>query len=104
MVTVQTVLSFIEFLVASNLAIPTIKNYITSIKSHFKANSVSVEVFGSHHLTLALSSLSKNYSPSTSIKPIFSPLQFIQLINSTVHLPLHILYKMAFILGFFGFA
>jgi hypothetical protein len=57
LISIYTLLSFIEFLLSSNLSVPTVKNYISSIKSHFKANNVCVEVFSSHHLTLALSSL-----------------------------------------------
>jgi hypothetical protein len=57
LINIHTLLSFIEFLLCSNLSVPTVKNYVCSIKSHFKANNVCVEVFSSHHLTLALSSL-----------------------------------------------
>jgi hypothetical protein len=101
---IHTLLSFIEFLINSNLSVPTVKNYVSSIKSFFKANSLPSEVFLSHHLTLALASLTKNYSPPTSIKLIFTPQQliFLQLIVSASHLPLHVIYKMAFILGFLG--
>jgi integrase len=99
---IHTLLSFIEFLINSNLSVPTVKNYVTSIKSFFKANSLPSEVFLSHHLTLALASLTKNYSPPTSIKLIFTPQQFLQLIVSSAHLPLHVIYRMAFILGFLG--
>jgi hypothetical protein len=35
-----------------------------------------------------------------SLKPVFTPQQFIQLINHVSHLPLSILYKNAFLLGF----
>jgi site-specific recombinase XerD len=94
---IHTLLSFIEFLINSNLSVPTVKNYVSSIKSFFKANSLPSEVFISHHLTLALASLSKNYSPPTSIKLIFTPQQFFQLIVASSHLPLHVIYKMAFI-------
>jgi hypothetical protein len=102
LITIHTLLSFIEFLLFSNLSVPTVKNYITSVKSFFKSNSISVEVFASHHLTLASSSINKNYSPPISLKLIFSPHQFLHLIISTSQLPLHIFYKMAFILGFLG--
>jgi integrase len=63
---------------------------------------VCVQVFASHHLSLALSSLSKNYTPPVSIKPIFSPHQFIHLLHASVHLPFHVFYKISFILGFLG--
>jgi integrase len=99
-ISIHTLLSFIEFLLSSSLSVPTVKNYITSVKSFFKANGVSVEVFSSHHLTLALSSLNKNYSPSSSLKPIFSPQQFLHLIIASNQLPLHLFYQMGFILGF----
>jgi hypothetical protein len=98
--TIHTLLSFIEFLLYSNLSVPTVKNYITSVTSFFKSNSISVEVFASHHLTMALSSLNKNYSPPISLKLIFSPYKFLHLIISTSQLPLHIFYKLAFILVF----
>jgi hypothetical protein len=57
-------------------------------------------VFLSHHLTFALASLSKNYSPTSSGMLIFTLQQFLHLIVAFSHLPLHLVYKMAFILGF----
>jgi hypothetical protein len=99
---IDTLLLFIKFLINSNLSVPTVKNYVTSINSFFKANSLPSEVFLSHYLTLALASLTKKYSPPTSIKLIFTPQQFMQLIISSTHLPLDVIYKMAFILGFLG--
>jgi hypothetical protein len=89
-------LAFIEFLLNSGLAVPTVKNNVTSVKSCFKSNGISVEVFSSHQLSLALASLTTNYTPPLAFKPIFSPHQFVQLIHSTSLLPFHILYKMAF--------
>jgi hypothetical protein len=59
-------------------------------------------VFLSLHLTLALASLNKNYSAPSSIKLIFTPQQCLHLIVATSHLPLHVICKMAFILGFLG--
>jgi hypothetical protein len=93
-------LSFLEFLIASNLSVPTVRNYVSSIKSFFKLHNVSIQVFESPQLSLALSSLSKNWVPSVSLKPVFTPQQFIQLINHVSHLPLSILYENAFLLGF----
>jgi integrase len=57
-------------------------------------------LFESPQLTLALSSLSKNWVPNVSLKPVFTPSQFLQLIGQVTHLPLHLLYKNAFLLGF----
>jgi integrase len=87
---------------ASNLSVPTVKNYISSIKSFFKAKGFHVTALESHQLSLALSSLSKNWSPPITIKPVLSPHQFIQLLVAASQLPLHIFYQNAFILGFLG--
>jgi hypothetical protein len=97
---IHTLLAFIEFLIASDLAVPTVKNYVSSVKTYFKSNGVNIEVFNSHQLALTLASLSKNYSPPVSLKPIFSPQQFLQLINFSNLLPLHKLYKIAFIFSY----
>jgi integrase len=97
---IHTLLAFIEFLISSDLAVPTVKNYVSSIKTYFKCNGVNIEVFNSHQLALTLSSLTKNYSPPVSLKPIFSPQQFVQLIKFSNQLPLHNLYKIAFIFGY----
>jgi hypothetical protein len=45
LVNIHTLLSFIEFRINSNLAVPTVKNYVSSIKSHFKSNGINIEVF-----------------------------------------------------------
>jgi hypothetical protein len=45
---------------ASQLSVPTVKNYISSIKSSFKARGAHAAALESHQLVLALSSLSKN--------------------------------------------
>jgi hypothetical protein len=86
----------------SQLSVPTVKNYISSSKSFFKARGVTIAAFEAHQLTLALQSLSKNWSPAVSIKPIITPQQFLHLIIAAQQLPLHILYQNAFILGFSG--
>jgi hypothetical protein len=57
---ILTLLSFMEFLLDSNLGVPTVKNYISSVKSAFKAASVSIEVFASPQLALALSSSARH--------------------------------------------
>jgi hypothetical protein len=41
---IHTLLAFIEFLMSSDLAVPTVKNYISSIKTYFKCNGVNIEV------------------------------------------------------------
>jgi integrase len=85
---------------SSELAVPTVKNYVSSIKTYFKCNCVNIEVFYSHQLALTHSSLTKNYSPPVSLKPIFSPQQFVQFLNFSNQLPLHKFYKIAFIFGY----
>jgi integrase len=49
-----------------------------------------------------LSSLSKNWSPPLSVKPVFSPQQFKLLISQCSRLPLHIFYSTAFIFAYFA--
>jgi hypothetical protein len=51
-----TMLSFLEFLIASNLSVPKVRDYVPSIKSLFKLHIVSIQVFESPQLSLALSS------------------------------------------------
>jgi integrase len=97
---ILTLLSFMEFLLDSNLGVPTVKNYISSVKSAFKAASVSIEVFDSPQLALALSSLTKSWRPQVSAKPVLSPQQFSNLISHCSRLPLHIFYVNAYLLGF----
>jgi hypothetical protein len=57
-------------------------------------------VFNSPQCALTLSSLSKNYIPPISIKPVFSPQQLVRLINHCARLPLHIFYFAAFIFAY----
>jgi integrase len=51
---------------------------------------------------LTLPSLSKNYTPPLSIKPVFSPHQFLRLVTQCARLPLHIFYTTAFIFAYMG--
>jgi integrase len=90
----------VEFLLDSNLSIPTVKNYVSSVKSSFKSSNVSVQVFESPQLALAMASLSKSWRPQVSPKPVLSPHQFSKLILHCFRLPLHVFYTNAFLLGF----
>jgi integrase len=99
-ISIFTLLSFIEFLMDNNLSVPTVKNYISSIKSAFKTSNVSISAFESTQLTLALSSLSKNWRPPISIKPVISPSQFSQIIHNARRLPLHQFYVVSFLFGY----
>jgi hypothetical protein len=85
-ISIFTLLSFIEFLLDSNLAIPMV--------------NISIEVFNSQQLSLALASLNKAWRPAVSSKPVFSPAQFSALISHCTCLPLHVFYTNAFLLGF----
>jgi hypothetical protein len=89
-ISIFTLLSFIEFLLDSNLSIPTVKNYVSSVKSAFKSSNISIEVFNSQQLSLALASLNKAWRPAVSSKPVFSPSQFPVLISHCTRLPLHV--------------
>jgi hypothetical protein len=99
-ISVFTLLSFIEFLMDNNLSVPTVKNYVSSIKSAFKTTNVPISAFESPQLTLALSSLSKNWRPPISIKPVLSPSQFSQIIHNSRRLPLHQFYILSFLFGY----
>jgi hypothetical protein len=99
-ISIFTLLSFIEFLYDNALTVPTIKNYISSIKTKFSSSNVSVEVFNSPQCSLTLSSLSKIYTPPISIKPVFSPQQLVRLVTHCAHLPLHTFYSAAFIFAY----
>jgi integrase len=92
--------SFIHFLSLNSLQVPTIKNYISSIKSRFRSSSLSCGVFDSPSLAASITSLEKNAPPSSPSKPIFSPSQFLRLLHSTSSLPLHALYHVAFSFAF----
>jgi hypothetical protein len=91
----------VEFLFDNNISVPTIKNYLSSIKSLFKLYNVHIMAFQSPQVSMALASLSKNCIPSVICKPIFSPSQFLAFINHTLNFPLHLFYIIAFIFVFF---
>jgi hypothetical protein len=59
-----------------------------------------VAVFDSPQCTLTLSSLSKNWTPSITFKPVFSPQQLSRLVARASTLPLDIFYKAAFIFAY----
>jgi hypothetical protein len=42
----HTLLSFIKFLINSNLSVPTVKNYVSSIKSFFQSKLLTLASFG----------------------------------------------------------
>jgi integrase len=101
-VSVFTVLAFIEFLNDNGISVPTIKNYISAVKSMFKLHNVACNAFDSPQISLALMSLTKNSIPSSVVKPILSPHQFALIINQTLRFPLHLFYKISFLFGFFA--
>jgi hypothetical protein len=80
LITLHVLLSFIEFLLDSSLSVPTIKNYISAIKSSFKLHNVPIQPFLSPQLTLTLASLNKNWVPNLSLKPVISPFQLTKII------------------------
>jgi hypothetical protein len=95
-------LSFLEFLYFNWPSVPTIKNYVSSIRSRFQASSISLAPFHSPHLALALSSFEKN-APFLSVsKPIFSPSQLLCLLRAASTLPLAPLYSVAYSYAFFA--
>jgi hypothetical protein len=59
-------LSFIIFLMSSDLAVPTVRNHVSAMKSYFNCNRVNIEV---------------------SLKLFCSPQQFLQLIHASSQLP-----------------
>jgi integrase len=93
-------LSFIEFLSDSSLSVPTIKNYISAIKSSFKLHNVPIQPFLSPQLTLTLASLNKNWVPNLSLKPVISPFQLTKIIAYASKFPLNPIYNVAYIFGF----
>jgi integrase len=99
-ISIHTLLSFIEFLNDNSLSVPTIRNYVSSIKSKFLASSIPVGVFDSPQCTLTLTSLSNNWTPSLTIKPVLNPTQFSRLVARASSLPLHVFYRVAFIFAY----
>jgi integrase len=101
-ISIHTLLSFIVFLADNKLAVATVRNYVSSIKTRFKVLSISVEIFESPHVTLMFTSLSKSQVVTAPYKPNFSPTQFVSLANRVLMLPLGPLYHTAFVFAFLG--
>jgi hypothetical protein len=101
-VSVFTILAYIEFLFDNGISVPTIKNYVSALKSMFKLHNVSHGPFDSPQVSLALLSLTKNTIPAPINKPILAPHQFCSLVNQTVRFPLHLFYKISFLFGYFA--
>jgi hypothetical protein len=99
-ISVPTLLSFLEFLHFSGLAVPTIKTYFSSIKARFRVASLPLQPFSSPYLALAFISLEKTSPPSVSHVPVFTHPQLIRLILTCSSLPLHPLYSAAFSFAF----
>jgi hypothetical protein len=98
-VSLLVLLSFLQFLSVTSLSVPTIKNYLSSIKSKFQQVSLPLSNFSSPQLSLFITSLEKNSPTVLSHKPI-SPLRSSYLLLLTSSLPLHALYRAAFSLVF----
>jgi hypothetical protein len=73
-ISTHTLLSFIVFLSENELAVPTIRNYVSSINTRFKVLSIPIEVFESPHLTLMFTSLSKSQIFTAPYKPPGGPI------------------------------
>jgi integrase len=101
-VSVFTILAYIEFLFDNGISVPTIKNYVSALKSLFKLHNVSHGPFDAPQVSLALLSLTKNTIPPPINKPILAPHQFCSLVNQTVGFPLHLFYKISLLFGYFA--
>jgi hypothetical protein len=99
-VSLPVLLSFLQFLTLNSLSVPTIKNYLSSIKSKFRQLGLPLSVFSSPQLSLFITSLEKNSPTVLPLKPIFTPSQLLALLLRTSSLPLHALYHAAFSLAF----
>jgi hypothetical protein len=75
-VSLPVLLSFLQFLTLNSLSVPTIKNYLSSIKSKFRQVGLPLAIFSSPQLSLFITSLEKNsnYSSSQSYFHSFSAL------------------------------
>jgi integrase len=101
-VSVLTLLTFVEFLADNNLSPATISNYLSSCKSKFKSMGLAIENFNNHLLKLSIRSLYKNAVVKYKKKYIVNIEQFQQLILAMQDHPLYVFYKMAMLLGFLG--
>jgi site-specific recombinase XerD len=91
-VAVATILSFVEFLADNNLAPATIKNYLSSVKSHFRRLSIDVTSFDSNLIKLALKSLERNAPKRYKPKPVLSIVQVQQLLSVAIVEPMYIFF------------
>jgi integrase len=97
------ILAFIEFLIESQLSVPTVKNYISSLKSRFKALGVRVAAFESPRVALVLTALEKNKKYVPKPKPVITPAQFHNLFLTAEVLGLKRFFRIAILLAYMGF-
>jgi hypothetical protein len=90
-----TVLAFIEFLAFSKFSPPTIKNYISSIKSKLNILGIKTRAFQSPRVVIAITSLCKNKILQVKPKPIITPVQFQTLYLNAETLPLKAFVRVA---------
>jgi integrase len=102
-ITPVILLAFIEFLSHSGLAVVTIKNYISSLKSKLNYLGVKTSAFASPRVNLSLTSLEKNKIIQLKPKPIISPSQFELLFANTHSLPLKAFIRVAILLAYMAF-
>jgi hypothetical protein len=96
-VSIFTVLAFVKFLYDNQISVPTIKNYLSSIKSLFKLHNLHIVAFQSPWLWPHLvRTVFLRLFPS----PYFHLPSFWR-VNHTLNFPLHLFYKISFIFVFF---
>jgi hypothetical protein len=85
------------------LSAPTVKNYISSLKSRFKALGVRVAAFESPRVALVLTALEKNKKYVPKPKPVITPAQFHNLFLAAEVLGLKRFFRIALLLAYMGF-
>jgi integrase len=98
-----TLFAFIEFLIENHLSVATIKNYIAAIKATYIVKDWNMEAFESRQLSLIFTSITRNLPQPYRHKPVISPQQFILMYTKALLLPTAVFFRMAIIMGYFGF-
>ena len=98
-----TILAFIELLQYNGLTASSIEDYISSLRSQFKALNMPLSPLTHHSVHLALRSIALNVPTPRKVKGIFDIRSLTAIIAMCDNFPLGYIYKSLFLLAFFAF-
>ena len=99
----QHAIMFMEYLANKNLAVSSIRNYVSAVVMYFKWFSLQFEIFSHHKVTMMFKALERSIKRTPKFKGIFHLQDLGNILQLCDNFPLSQMYKCLYLLAYFGF-